>query len=296
MKIKQKIVSNKEAKAPWQVSDLIKEIQDTVYKVSVKYLKNEGWDMNDIADYFVTEVQEVEPGVIKAEIRVELEYDQLSDLCSQLDEVIAVKFDRDAYFEPVEPGIAEAFIRTNVKACSNVTASDDTKKRLVYITHYGAFDNGHVLHDYKKMTEEQAQKAAKQASIEDPTDAYYVHYDDIMNPTGDIVWVNGVAYRARDVRPRGEGIIIKEGAQPLDITTASTEIKAYTFDETEDGWGEDVEGILSLVFAKAERLMYEVRNTVRGGYTDCETVEDLADYIRQLASEFEDAANEIESL
>ena len=42
------------AKAPYQVADLIKEIQDTVYNVSAKYLKNEGWEMNDIADYFVT--------------------------------------------------------------------------------------------------------------------------------------------------------------------------------------------------------------------------------------------------
>lgn len=111
------------AKAPYQVADLIKEIQDTVYNVSAKYLKNEGWEMNDIADYFVTEVQEVEPGVIKAEIRGELDYEQLSELCSQLDKVVAIKFDKDAYFEPVEPGIAEAFIRTNVEACSDVTAS-----------------------------------------------------------------------------------------------------------------------------------------------------------------------------
>ena len=115
------------AKSPWQVSDLIKEIQDTVYNVASKYLKAEGWDMSDIADYFVVYVSEAEPGVIRAEIRGELEYEQLSELCSQLDKVIAVKFDKDAYFEPVEPGIAETFIRTNVKACSNVTASDTGK-------------------------------------------------------------------------------------------------------------------------------------------------------------------------
>lgn len=111
------------AKAPYQVSELIKEIQDTIYNVASKYLKVEGWDMSDIADYFVVDVQEVEPGVIRAEIRGELDYDGLSGLCNQLDKAIAVKFDKDAYFEPVEPGIAEAFIRTNVKACSNVTAS-----------------------------------------------------------------------------------------------------------------------------------------------------------------------------
>lgn len=113
----------KAAKAPFQISDMIKEIQDSIYNVSAKYLKQNGWDMNDIADYFYTEVEEVEPGVIRAEIRGELDYEELSDLCSQLDKVIAVKFDKDAYFEPVEPGIAEAFIRTSVEACSNVTAS-----------------------------------------------------------------------------------------------------------------------------------------------------------------------------
>lgn len=123
MKIRRKIISGKEAKAPWRNFDLIKKIQDTIQNVSSKYLKAEGWEMSDIADYFVVDVQEVKPGVIRAEIRGELEYEQLSELCNQLDKVIAVKFDKDAYFEPVEPGIAEAFIRTNVKACSNVTAS-----------------------------------------------------------------------------------------------------------------------------------------------------------------------------
>lgn len=628
------------AEAPYQVNELIKEIQDTVYNVASKYLKAEGWDMSDVADYFVVDVQEVESGVIRAEIRGELEYEQLSELCNQLDKVVAVKFDKDAYFEPVEPGIAEAFIHTNVEACSDVTASassqftmqdvqaliddygtkyfeaiptsggrelwfsvfdvgsyniriedgkiimistddpyddvrifrnldelrnylekqiaigkqeadmnysanastlvtsslnyvtpemkqlkralskiyvdnddqfhelvdsllsnepinlvpetralkraidnmvvdseeekrtlvyevakdlgvinsssnvdvccadaiyadsddalwdviddeefefrgvqdvtydnddnimvifnhaisedmieptaeelltafrqygypvhewntngcnvfilsrggilgsttnastyDDLDEELldildelsdmgydihdeadikmglgaglgydkqdqklimkdlrkrkiiassvlartkyVYIDHYNSFDNGKVLRNFQYMTEEQAQEAARQASIKDPTDAYYVHYDDVMNPGGDIVWVNGVAYRGMDVSPRGEGVAIRKGAQPVEVATASTEIKAHDFPESEDGWGTDVRGILDIPFARAEDLMYEIRNTIRGAYTDCETVEDLADYIRQLASKFEEAADELESL
>lgn len=90
--------------------------------------------------------------------------------------------------------------------------------------------------------------------------------------------------------------LVYEVAKDLGVIKSSTEIKAYTFDESEDGWGEDVESILSPVFARAEDLMYEVRNTVRGANTDCETVEDLADFIRQIAAEFEDAADELESL
>ena len=79
-------------------------------------------------------------------------------------------------------------------------------------------------------------------------------------------------------------------------TEASTDIKAYEFADNEDGWGEDIEDILSRVFAMAEDLMYEVRNAVRGSMTDCKTPNELADHIRELASEFEEAANEIDSL
>lgn len=214
MKILKKVQAQTDA-PPYQVSDMIKEIQDSIYNTSARYLKAKGWDLSDIADYFVVEVQEAQPGIIRAEIRGELSEDELFGLMQQLDRVIAVKFDEEAYFDAVTPGIAEAFIRTEVEACSNVTTA------------------------------------------------------------------------------KGNGITIDEGAQPISTTT---DIKAYEFAETEDGWGEDVEDALSAVFARAEDLMYEVRNTVRGANTDCETVEDLAEYIRRIASDFEEAADEIESL
>ena len=57
------------------------------------------------------------------------------------------------------------------------------------------FDNGHVLHgDWKKMSDEEAEELAKQASIENPGKIYYVQYDDIMNPSSDIYWVDGISY------------------------------------------------------------------------------------------------------
>lgn len=76
----------------------------------------------------------------------------------------------------------------------------------------------------------------------------------------------------------------------------NTSIKAYEFSDNEDGWGEDIEDILSPAFGRAEDLMYEIRHTVRSARTDCKTPNELADYIRELASEFEEAANEIDSL
>lgn len=369
------------AKAPYQVNELIKEIQDTVYNVASKYLKAEGWDMSDVADYFVVDVQEVEPGVIRAEIRGELEYEQLSELCNQLDKVIAVKFDKDAYFEPVEPGIAEAFIRTNVEACSDVTASASSQFTMqdvqALIDDYGTkyfeaistsggrelwfsvFDVGSYniriedgklimistddpnddvrifrsLEDFRNYLEKQIAIGKQEADMNYSANAstlvtsslnyvapemkqlkralskIYVDNDDQFHELVDSLLSNEPINLVPETRVLKHDIdslvvdseeekraLIYEVAKDLGVIESSSAIKAYTFDEAEDGWGEDVEGILSPVFATAEDLMYEVRNTVRGANTDCKTVEDLADFIRQLASEFEDAADEIESL
>lgn len=369
------------AKAPYQVNELIKEIHDTIYNVSSKYLKAKGWDMADIADYFVADVQEVEPGVIRAEIRGELEYEQLSELCSQLDKVIAVKFDKDAYFEPIEPGIAEAFIRTSVEACSNVTASGTNTLTMqdvqTLIDDYGTkyfeaiptsggrelwfsvFDVGsyHIsivdgkimmipleepneevrlfrtLDEFGRYLERQISIGKQEADMNYSANAstlvisslnyitpemkqlkralskIYVDNGDQFHELVDSLLDNKPINLVPETRALKRAIdnmvvdsdeekreVVYEVAKDLGVIESSTQIKAYEFAETEDGWGEDVEEALSPVFARAEDLMYEVRNTVRGANTDCETVEDLADFIRQLASEFEEAADELESL
>lgn len=365
------------AKAPYQVNELIKEIQDTVYNVASKYLKAEGWDMSDVADYFVVDVQEIETGVIRAEIRGELEYEQLSELCNQLDKVIAVKFDKDAYFEPVEPGIAETFIRTNVEACSDVTASASSQFTMqdvqALIDDYGTkyfeaiptsggrelwfsvFDVGsyniriedgkiimistddpyddvrifHNLEELRNYLEKQIAIGKQEADLNYSINAsthlnyitpemkqlkraiskIYVDDDEQFHDLVDKLLNDGPINLVPETRALKRAIdsmvvdseeekrtLVYEVARDLGVIESSSVIKAYTFDESEDGWGEEVEGILSPVFAKAEKLMYEVRNTIRGANTDCETTEDLADFIRQLASEFEEAADEIDSL
>lgn len=369
------------AKAPYQVNELVKEIQDTIYNVASKYLKAEGWEMSDIADYFVVDVSEAEPGVIRAEIRGELDYEELSDLCNQLDKVIAVKFDKDAYFEPVEPGIAEAFIRTNVEACSDVTASASSQFTMqdvqALIDDYGTkyfeaiptsggrelwfsvFDIGSYniriedgkiimistddpyddvrifrsLEDFRNYLEKQIaigkQEADKNYSANASTlvtsslnyvtpemkqlkralSKIYVDNDDQFHELVDSLLKNEPINLVPETRTLKRAIdsmvvdseeekrtLVYEVAKDLGVIESSTQIKAYTFDESEDGWGTDVESILSPVFAKAEDLMYEVRNTVRGANTDCDNVQDLADFIRNLADEFESAANELEYL
>lgn len=466
-------------KAPYQVNELIKEIQDTVYNVASKYLKAEGWDASDVADYFRADVQQVEPGVIRAEIRGELHYEELSELCSQLDKVIAVKFDRDAYFEPVEPGIAEAFIRTKVKACSNVTASASSQFTMqdvqALIDDYGTeyfeatptsggrklwfcvFDVGSYniriedgkiimistddpnddvrifrsLEDFRDYLEKQIAIVRQKMDMNYCANAstlvtsslnyvtpemkqlkraiskIYVDNDDQFHELVDSLLSNEPINLVPETRALKRAIdslvvdseeekrtLVYEVAKDLGVINSSYNVDVYcadaidddavddidreferidrsgtdeeveiaavmynlgitmkearetlptlsedkikdyvyfyslrdlpvrtrlelyndykngknisssstskpsivAYDQIEDGWGTDVRGILDIPFARAEDLMYEIRNTIRGAYTDCETVEDLADYIRQLASEFEEAADELESL
>lgn len=57
------------------------------------------------------------------------------------------------------------------------------------------FDNGRVLHgDWVKISDEEAENLAKEKSLENPGKIFYVQYDDIMNPSSDYCWVDGINY------------------------------------------------------------------------------------------------------
>lgn len=57
----------------------------------------------------------------------------------------------------------------------------------------------------------------------------------------------------------------------------------------EDGWGDRVEQILEPTIEKVEDLAYEVRNTVRGANTGCDTTDELADYVDEVIEDLEEA-------
>ena len=69
---------------------------------------NFGFEEDEIDEYSVVEVTEKD-GMIKAEVRAELDYDGLMELISVLNPIVK-KYNKDSYFEPVEPGIIEAYI------------------------------------------------------------------------------------------------------------------------------------------------------------------------------------------
>lgn len=78
---------------------------------------------------------------------------------------------------------------------STVNAS----KKFKRISRYGEFDNGYVLFDYQEMDDDTAEDMARQASLDDPNDVYYVKYDDIMNPCSDWRWYQGKKYDRSDI-------------------------------------------------------------------------------------------------
>ena len=90
---------------------------------------------------------------------------------------------------------------------SKLSVTGSTK--LKRIARYGEFDNGNVLHDWKEMTDSEAEDLAKQMSLENPNDIYYVAYDDIMDSSSDTRWLNGQPYSFADVGIRGGKPYIK---------------------------------------------------------------------------------------
>lgn len=60
-----------------------------------------------------------------------------------------------------------------------------------------------------------------------------------------------------------------------------------------DGWSEEVRDCLEDVFLDLEQLMYEVRNCVRGCYTNVNTNEELADYVAGLADKLASVADDL---
>lgn len=69
-----------------------------------------GFYEDEVEEYSAVDVKMTEDGYIKAEIRAEVSYDGLMDLCAACDPIVQ-EYDPDAYFEPVSPGIISAYIR-----------------------------------------------------------------------------------------------------------------------------------------------------------------------------------------
>lgn len=100
------IVASSEYKLDMRV---IKDVYDDVQNAASKFLKeNYGWSPSDIADMLFVEPR-LDGDYVVIEVRCELDYDDMVEMCSHLDPVVQ-KYNKEAYFDMVDPGIAEAWI------------------------------------------------------------------------------------------------------------------------------------------------------------------------------------------
>lgn len=111
----------------------VDEIKTKIWNAASAKMGDMGFPVDEIPDYLFVEVKQSDDR-IRVEVRAELTYSDLTKLTNELDPIVQ-SFDKDAYFEPVEPGIAVAYIwhisgitSSTIKASStegDVLESDD---------------------------------------------------------------------------------------------------------------------------------------------------------------------------
>ena len=67
------------------------------------------------------------------------------------------------------------------------------------IARYGEFDNGNVLHGWSEMNCSEAEELAKQESLKNPNDIFYVAYNHLRDTCSNTRLINGKAYRYTDI-------------------------------------------------------------------------------------------------
>lgn len=79
-----------------------------LWDAAFKYMKSLGYEDDEIPSYVIINVQE-QPDRRYVDLRAELNYDELTGLLDVMDPIVQ-ECDENAYFEPVAPGIAEAYV------------------------------------------------------------------------------------------------------------------------------------------------------------------------------------------
>lgn len=171
----------------WQYADIIKKGSEIYISVNTENYESgyRGKSEQDIKRYFAQKVKQIvkEEGLEWSRDNTEISayLDRGSDVTVQ-----------DAY--RVYDKLLGRIDRIKTEESKEVITENGKR-----IARYREFDNGHVLHQWDEMSNEEAEEKAKQASIENPNDVYYVAYDDIMNPRSDISWYRGNQYTIEDI-------------------------------------------------------------------------------------------------
>lgn len=93
-------------------------LKTKIWNAASAEMEDMGFPVDEIPDYLFVEIEQADDH-IRVEVRAEVSYEGIENLITSIDPVIQ-EYDKDAYFEPAEPGIAEAYI-WNVY---NITSSE----------------------------------------------------------------------------------------------------------------------------------------------------------------------------
>lgn len=193
-----------------ELTDEVDEDYDTLYKA---YVKETG------------SLYQQTPGIVYIDIN--WDSGEILQALQETAEAIGIEQYPDDDIE------MSTFSDKNDVTSSTIKASYDGKFTC-RIDHYGAFDNGRVLHnDWRKMSNEEAELLAKQYSENDPEGIYYVHYDNIMDPASDYVWYQGEPYMSGDLVYRGGSVDVKGVPVSEDEVLSSTSVTG-AFNDLED--------------------------------------------------------------
>lgn len=117
------------------------DIHDVVYAKLTDIMTSPefGFESDEVADY-IRVAAKLETDWIVVEIGAEVDFDGLSEICEKLTKVIA-DYDPEAYFEPVDPGIAEAYLNTdtllNNRNSHDVFSAVDSELSARNVVHVG---------------------------------------------------------------------------------------------------------------------------------------------------------------
>ena len=107
-----------------EYSDILEEIREQCSTKLIHIMSQYGFDETEAKEYSRVDASIDDDKYGRIEIGCELDYDGLMRVCQELDLVVQ-EYDPDSYFEPVDPGIAEAWInleKASIDSSSNIQA------------------------------------------------------------------------------------------------------------------------------------------------------------------------------
>lgn len=107
-----------------EYSDIIEEIREQCNTKLIHIMAQYGFDESEAKQYSRVDASIEDNQYVRIEIGCELDYDGLMKVCQELDPIVQA-YDPDSYFEPVDSGIAEAWVnleKASIDSSSNIQA------------------------------------------------------------------------------------------------------------------------------------------------------------------------------